>query len=73
MDREVEALLAERQSIVLRLLTSARERLDGLVETLLKEETVGDEQLRRILGPRPTPAEIPSSFERAPAVRSGVG
>jgi cell division protease FtsH len=73
VDREVEALLAERQSIVLRLLTSARERLDGLVETLLKEETIGDERLRRILGPRPTPAETPASFEQAPAAQSRVG
>src|SRR6185437_842434 len=32
VDREVESLLAERQSGVLRLLTSARDRLDALVE-----------------------------------------
>ncbi|MGH8290811.1 MAG: ATP-dependent zinc metalloprotease FtsH [Steroidobacteraceae bacterium] len=73
VDREVEALLAERQSIVLRLLTSARERLDGLVETLLKEETLGEEQLVRVLGPRPTAVEVPSKPERQPAARSSLG
>jgi cell division protease FtsH len=72
VDREVETLLAERQNVVLRLLTSARDRLDGLVETLLKEETIGEEQLTRILGPRPT-AEVPPKQERQPAARSSVG
>lgn len=50
VDREVESLLAEREGVVLRLLTSARDRLDALVQTLLKEETLGEEQLERILG-----------------------
>ena len=71
VDREVESLLAERQSVVLRLLGSARDRLDALVETLLKEETIGEEQLTRILGSRP-PAEAPPKAER-PAARSSVG
>ncbi len=73
VDREVETLLAERQSIVLRLLTSARDRLDALVETLLKEETLGDEQLTRILGPRPPRVEAAPVAGRQPAVRSSVG
>jgi cell division protease FtsH len=73
VDREVETLLAERQSIVLRLLTSARDRLDALVETLLKEETLGDEQLTRILGPRPPRVEAAPEPGRQPAVRSSVG
>jgi cell division protease FtsH len=73
VDREVETLLAERQSIVLRLLTSARDRLDALVETLLKEETIGDEQLTRILGPRPPRVEAAPEPGRQPAVRSSVG
>src|SRR6185437_15454239 len=72
VDREVEALLAERQSIVLRLLTSSRERLDALVETLLKDETIGEEQLTRILGPRPVAVEVPKP-ERPPAARSSFG
>ena len=73
VDREVEALLAERQSTVLRLLTSAREKLDALVETLLKEETIGEEQLTRILGPRPALVEAPPNPGRQPAARSNVG
>jgi cell division protease FtsH len=74
VDREVESLLAERQSIALRLLTAARERLDALVETLLKEETVGEEQLTRILGPRPAAGEAaPRPQRQQPAPRSSVG
>jgi cell division protease FtsH len=77
VDREVASLLAERQAIVLRLLSSARERLDALVATLLKEETIGEEQLTRILGPRPAaevaPAEAASKPERQPPARSSVG
>ncbi|HEV7138516.1 MAG TPA: ATP-dependent zinc metalloprotease FtsH [Steroidobacteraceae bacterium] len=72
IDREVESLLGERQNVALRLLTAARDRLDALVETLLKEETIGEEQLTRILGPRPA-VEVPSKPERQPAVRSSVG
>jgi len=72
VDREVESLLAERQSVVLRLLTAARDRLDALVETLLKEETLGEEQLARILGPRPSVEPAPKP-ERSPAARSSVG
>ncbi|HEX5460297.1 MAG TPA: ATP-dependent zinc metalloprotease FtsH [Steroidobacteraceae bacterium] len=71
VDREVESLLAERQSVVSRLLSSARERLDALVEALLKEETMNEAQLARILGPRPT-AEVPAKPGRPPA-RSSVG
>jgi cell division protease FtsH len=72
VDREVQTLLAERESAVLRLLTSARDRLDALVETLLREETIGEEQLTRILGPRPS-AEAPPKIGRQPAARSSVG
>jgi len=72
VDREVESLLVERQSAVLRLLTSARQRLDSLVEKLLKEETLGEEDLKRVLGPRP-PAEAPPKPGLQPPVRSSVG
>src|ERR1700758_4559867 len=40
VDQEVEHVLAERQSVVRELLTEARDRLDTLAATLLKEETV---------------------------------
>ncbi|HEY2036420.1 MAG TPA: AAA family ATPase, partial [Steroidobacteraceae bacterium] len=72
VDREVQDLLAERQSEVLRLLASARDRLDALVETLLKDETMGEEQLTRILGPRPA-AEASPKTEPQPSARSSIG
>ena len=53
IDQEVEALLVERQAAVARLLAGARERLDALAEMLLKEETVREDALARVLGPRP--------------------
>jgi cell division protease FtsH len=56
IDQEVEHMLAERQSVIRELLTEARDRLDALAATLLKEETVGDDELVRILGPRPRSA-----------------
>jgi cell division protease FtsH len=52
IDQEVRALLDEAHDEVRRCLNDARERLDGLVNALLKEETVGPEELERILGPR---------------------
>jgi len=53
IDQEVEQLLVERQTAVHQLLSEARHPLEALAETLLKEETVGDAELVRILGPRP--------------------
>jgi cell division protease FtsH len=67
VDQEVETLLAERQSVVLRLLTEQRSRLDALVKTLLKEETLADEDLVRILGPRP--GTEAATTEKPPALR----
>ena len=52
IDQEVERLLAERQRAVRELLSRARERLDRLAQALLKEETLRDDELLRILGPR---------------------
>jgi len=39
IDQEVQRLLEERHKAVYELLTGAREKLDLLVDTLLKEET----------------------------------
>ncbi|EXJ15384.1 ATP-dependent zinc metalloprotease FtsH [Imhoffiella purpurea] len=53
IDAEVNRLLAESHAAVLSLLSSARDRLDALAQALLERETVGEEELVRILGPRP--------------------
>jgi cell division protease FtsH len=54
IDSEVAELLSARQRIVRHLLTQARDRLDALAQALMKEETIADEGLLRILGPRPS-------------------
>ncbi|MFZ0889197.1 MAG: hypothetical protein WA005_12150 [Candidatus Binataceae bacterium] len=53
IDQEVLQLIEEAHEEVRRRLTDNREKLDRLVEALLREETVAAEQLNRILGPRP--------------------
>ena len=57
IDQEVQRLLAERHAYAGRLLTDAREPLDHLAQALLHEETLGQDALVRILGPRPATAE----------------
>ena len=55
IDQEVRHLLDERHEAVRKLLVEARKQLDLVAETLLKEETIDQEDLVRILGPRPEP------------------
>jgi len=52
IDQEIEQLLVARQTSVHQLLSDARPRLEMLAETLLKAETIDEEELIRILGPR---------------------
>jgi cell division protease FtsH len=52
IDQEVRRLLDERHEAVRKLLTEARNQLDLVAETLLKEETLSQEDLVRILGSR---------------------
>jgi cell division protease FtsH len=52
IDQEVQDLLQERHETVREMLTNAREELDRLAQALLKEETVDQETLARILGPQ---------------------
>ncbi|HTT06854.1 MAG TPA: ATP-dependent zinc metalloprotease FtsH [Steroidobacteraceae bacterium] len=56
IDEEIEHLLEERQDVVHALLMNAREQLDRLAEALLKEESIGETELRELLGPRPEAA-----------------
>jgi cell division protease FtsH len=61
IDHEVEHLIAERLEVVRQLLSAARAQLDSLADALLKDETIGEDALGRILGPRPVaPVERPS-------------
>jgi cell division protease FtsH len=57
VDQDIQRLLEERHEIVHSLLTGEREKLDSLVQTLLHEETIDQDVLARILGPRPEPTE----------------
>jgi cell division protease FtsH len=58
VDEEVEQLLDERHEIARQILTEQREALDALVKSLLSVETVGQDALERILGPRPEEVEV---------------
>jgi cell division protease FtsH len=53
IDQEVQRLLDERHEAAQRLLTGARGQLDQLVQTLLHDETVGQDALTEMLGARP--------------------
>jgi cell division protease FtsH len=67
IDTEVQRMLQETHERVRRLLTDARACLDKVVAALLKEETVGADELERILGPRidSEPTEVPRSAENS--------
>jgi len=53
IDQDMRSLLEERHEIARQLLTATRDRLDQLVQTLLRDETVDETGLAQILGPRP--------------------
>jgi cell division protease FtsH len=53
VDEDVQRLLEERHEAARHLLIGARDQLDQLVKVLLQEETVDQDELTRILGPRP--------------------
>jgi cell division protease FtsH len=52
IDREIEHLIAERQAAVRELLVTARDKLNQVADTLLRDETVEEDTLRKLLGPR---------------------
>jgi cell division protease FtsH len=52
IDKDVEELLEDRHQAAHRLLTEKREQLDQLAQALLHEETVEQDELEKILGPR---------------------
>lgn len=53
IDQEVLRAIEEAHEEARRCLTDNRDKLDQLVDALLREETVSAEELNRILGPRP--------------------
>jgi cell division protease FtsH len=53
IDRDIRSMLEGRKGLVRRLLTDSHDKLDRLVQALLREETIGEDDLVRILGPRP--------------------
>jgi cell division protease FtsH len=61
IDQEVQRVLEEQYEAVRQLLVDSRPKLDGLVEQLLEDETVLENQLTKILGPRPESQPEPAS------------
>ncbi len=57
IDQDVLQLLDKQHESVKRLLSSERGKLDALAEALLVEETVDQDELTRLLGPRSRPTE----------------
>jgi len=52
IDSEVRRILGEELATARKVLAANRDRLDALIEALLKEETVEDVRVAEILGPR---------------------
>jgi cell division protease FtsH len=62
IDQDVQHILQERYQAVKKLLTETREHLDQLVQMLLHDETIDQDTLAKILGPRiltPSPDVFP--------------
>jgi cell division protease FtsH len=55
IDRDVRDVLSARHEVVEKLLGTHRDELSRLAAALLREETIGAEQLTAILGARPSP------------------
>ena len=58
IDRDIQAILNQCHDEVKALLDREHDKLDALVQTLLKDETVEQEGLERILGPRVGGAKV---------------
>jgi cell division protease FtsH len=54
IDKEIRALVEEAQKRAHHVIVTNREKMDQLVEELMKKETVEQEDIEKILGPRPT-------------------
>ena len=61
IDQAVQSLLEEQHEAVHRLLANAAEKLEQLAQALLQKETIDQENLLEILGPRPPLPTLESS------------
>jgi cell division protease FtsH len=52
IDRDMSVLLEQRKEVVTKLLAANRATLDQLAEALLRDETIGSEALRELIGPK---------------------
>lgn len=52
IDRDIQNFLDERHEMVRNLLSKSRDKLDDLVNALLREETINQDKLKKILGSR---------------------
>jgi cell division protease FtsH len=55
VDRQIERLLAERYECARQLLSQHSDKLDRLVAALLQEDTIDQQELETLLGPRALP------------------
>jgi len=55
VDQDIQRLLQGQHEAVRDVLTGARDKLDNLVDVLLRDETIDQDDLARILGPRLEP------------------
>ncbi len=60
IDEDVRKLIEERCEIATRLLNGARDKLDKLAETILREETIDEPVLEQILGAREQVSKEPN-------------
>ena len=63
IDQDIESLLANLYEAVRDLLIQNRTKLDNLVQVLLKEETISQEKLIEVLGPREVESEPENVLE----------
>jgi cell division protease FtsH len=73
IDQDVQELLKERHSAATGLLTKNRARLDALAESLLRDETIDQDNLERILGPRSYGASEPDVPVKIPQYGGNPG
>jgi cell division protease FtsH len=64
IDRDVQDLLHERVVYVRQCLEANRDKLDELADVLLQEETIGQNELKNILGSRPVDGQQVGLVER---------